>query len=266
MTTYKFKVGNFKCVSITDFERHMAVDMIFSNRSADERQQVLSEFIESGLPGALNILYIDTGDHHILVDSSIGGADSNLLSLLAEIDVQPEMIDRVIITHGHGDHVGGLLVMPAGDWVFPNAQYLINATEWAYWTDEATLQNMGERAALWHVLREKLAGEITLFEPGDEILPGIHAVDAQGHTPGMVGLLLESNGEQLLHIADTAHHPFQIKHPDWSPRFDSHPDIAAETRQRLFERAAAEKLLVLAYHFSKPGLGYVKGKNWEPLV
>ena len=266
MTTYKFNVGSLQCVSITDIERQMAVDMIFGNRSAEERQQVLGQFVESGLPGAMNILYINTGDHHVLVDSGIGGENSNLLRLLAELDVQPEMIDWVIITHGHGDHIGGLLSMPAGDLVFPNSNYLINGAEWSYWTDEATLQNMGERAALWHILREKLTAEITLFEPGAEIMPGIRAVDATGHTPGMVALLLESNGERLLHIADTAHHPFQIKHPDWSPRFDSDPDIAAQTRQRLFERAAAEKLLVLAYHFPKPGLGYVNGTDWEPLT
>ena len=94
----------------------------------------------------------------------------------------------------------------------------------------------------------------------------MRAVDAKGHTVGQVAVLIESAGQKLLHIADVAHHPFQLYHPDWSPRFDNQPQVAAQTRQALFERVERQSLLMLAYHFPAPGLGYVRAGQWEPLA
>ncbi|MBZ0291801.1 MAG: MBL fold metallo-hydrolase [Anaerolineae bacterium] len=265
MTNYlhHFQVGDFKCVSITDFDREVKVDSIFSNRTPEEHQQVLSEYLETGLPNAINILYIDTGDHRVLVDSSIGGERSNLLARLDDLGVKPEDIDRIIITHGHGDHVDGLVDLPNDRLVFPNARYAVNPVEWTYWTDEAKSKNT--ITPVWRILSERITDRQDFCAPGDEILPGIQAVDAHGHTVGQIALLIESAGERLLHIADVAHHPFQIQHPDWSPRFDSDPLVAAETRQVIFERADREHLPVIAYHFPRPGLGRVRGQQWEPV-
>lgn len=266
MTTYHFQLGDFQCMAINEESRRMDAARLFASRSAEEREQILgAEIAREGIPVSTNILCVNTGTRRLLVDSGMG-TEGRIVQALAAQGIQPGDIDHVLITHGHIDHVGGLADLSEKRLIFPNARYAIPRAEWEYWTNEDNLQPLDEtRATTWRVLRELLAGKVDLFEPGDEILPGIQAVDACGHSPGMVALLFESRGERLLHIADTAHHPFQIKHTDWVPRFDMHPEGAAQARQRLFARAAAENLLVMAFHFSHPGLGHVRGDDWLPL-
>lgn len=262
---YRFQIGDLTCVAITDFERQMQVDGIFSNRPPQERLQVLGDYQETGLPNAINVLYIDMGEQRVLVDSSVGGERTNLLARLDAIGVQSDDIDRVIITHGHGDHVGGLVDMSDGGLVFPNARYIANRAEWSYWAGEAQRNADTPNATIWRTLHGRIADRLELCEPGDELLPGIRSIAAYGHTPGQIALLIESAGERLLHIADVAHHPFQIQYTDWSPRFDSDPELAAQTRVAVFEQASRDSLLVMAYHFPMPGLGYVRGQQWEPV-
>jgi len=96
-----------------------------------------------------------------------------------------------------------------------------------------------------------------MIDHESEILPGLCVLPAPGHTLGHIALLLESGGERLLHIVDCAHNPAQVSHTDWSPLYDMQPDVSAQTRKALFERAARENILVMAYHFPFPGLGRV---------
>ncbi len=266
MTTYHFKLGDFQCMVINEESWRMDAGRLFASRTAEEREQIMgAEIAREGVPVSTNILYINTGTQRLLVDSGMG-TEGRIVQALAAEGIQPGDIDHLLITHGHIDHVGGLADVSAKRLIFPNARYAIPRVEWEYWTNEENLQVLEEtRATMWRALRELLAGKVDLFEPGDEILPGIQAVDAHGHSPGMIAPLFESRGERLLHIADAAHHPFQIRHTDWALRFDMVPEGAVQTRQRLFARAAAENLLVMAFHFSYPGLGYVRGDGWQPL-
>ena len=163
---FHFKIGDFACISINDQTRLAPVEMLFPHRSAEERQQVLGDYVTDGLPGAINILYIDTGEQRILVDSSIGGENSHLVQTLAGLGIPAEAITHVLITHGHGDHVGGLIDPGSGRLIFPNARYAIHRIEWGYWTDEDTLQALGAdpRAVLWRSLKVHLAGLVD-FQP-----------------------------------------------------------------------------------------------------
>ncbi|NJL58002.1 hypothetical protein HC928_24930 [bacterium] len=109
---------------------------------------------------------------------------------------------------------------------------------------------------------------VTLIDTEREIIPGVSAVALPGHTPGQMGLLIESDGEKLLHIADAAHAIPQMSRPEWSPRFDSDKAQAAQTRTAVFARIIRQNLRVQAYHFPFPGQGTIReadsARTWWP--
>jgi glyoxylase-like metal-dependent hydrolase (beta-lactamase superfamily II) len=103
-----------------------------------------------------------------------------------------------------------------------------------------------------------------------EIVPGVHAISAPGHTPGHMALAIVSEGEQLLDLVDVVGHPIHLEQPQWSMLVDDQPEVAERTRRALLERAAAEQSPILAYHFDFPGVGYVQKQQdewkWQPIV
>jgi glyoxylase-like metal-dependent hydrolase (beta-lactamase superfamily II) len=265
---YRFNVGQFQCTVLADPANTRNAASFWPSLPADE---VIREVQAAGYdPGALgnsfNMLFIQTPEHRILVDTGIGAGRSQLIDNLGEIGVQPEAIDQVIITHGHGDHIGGI-VGADGKLTFPNAHYTFWKSEWEYWLDWGEKNADPNNPARRNLT--PIQDRVNLVDHEVGIFPGVCALHTPGHTIGHMGLLLESNGERLMHIVDAAHHPVQVDHPKWSPHFDYQPDVAAATRKALFERAARENLLVLAYHFPFPGLGHVVERNgalqWEVL-
>ena len=245
---HHFKVGQFDCKVIADRANPRVAVKFWPSIPADEVLEAAKQgdYDPEALANSYNMLLIKTPEHLILVDTGVGEGKSDLLENLTQIGVEPESIDRVIITHGHGDHIFGI-VHADGSLTFPNARYSMWKTEWEYWLEQDSARS----------ILTQIKDYVDLIDHETEILPGICALAAPGHTVGHMALLLESRGEHLLHIVDAAHHPLQVEHTGWSPHFDKQPDIAATTRQQLFERAARENLLTLAYHFQFPGLGHV---------
>jgi glyoxylase-like metal-dependent hydrolase (beta-lactamase superfamily II) len=80
-----------------------------------------------------------------------------------------------------------------------------------------------------------------------------------------MALEISSEGEQLLCFSDAALHPIHLEQPEWYAVVDFAPAQAVSTRRRLLNRAAAQKAMVLAFHFPFPGLGRVvqKGEGWQ---
>jgi glyoxylase-like metal-dependent hydrolase (beta-lactamase superfamily II) len=142
--------------------------------------------------------------------------------------------------------------------------------EWDFWTSEQAELKLDEhvREVLLKFARKNLPpiqAQLDLVDHETEIVPGIRAIAAPGHTPGHMALAISSGDEQLLYISDTVLHPIHLEQPEWYAAVDFVPEQAIVTRRRLLNKAATEKTLVLAFHFPFPGLGYVvqKGEGWQ---
>lgn len=231
----------------------------------------------AGIELGIHPLLVETNGQRVLLDTGLGSFDpgGTLLASLAAEGISPEEIDVVLITHMHTDHFGGALDT-AGKPVFANARHLINATEYDFWSAAPSLDELVIPDEFKQVFRQAsvdglqgLSGTLEQIAPGDEIAPGVVVLDAKGHTPGQVAVEVGSDGEGLIHIVDVAHVPeIHLTHPDWFMAADNWPAWTFATRQALFDRAAAEDLLVASYHFPFPGLGRVTkddiGWIWTP--
>lgn len=205
-------------------------------------------------------LLVRAGERVVLFDTGAAGqmgTEGKLPASLAAAGVSPDQITDVLISHGHGDHVGGLV--RDGALAFPNAAIRMSADEWA------ALQADTAMAGLVQVITPK----VETFAAGAEVLPGVQAVDIDGHTPGHSGFEIVSGADRLLYIADTMHHQvISVQRPTWTIAFDGDEAVAEASRQALLARAADQNARVYAFHFPFPGLGRIERREgdfvWTP--
>ncbi len=282
---YRFKLGDFGCICISDGGMNYPVSSMFKDIPLGEAETILRQY---QLPTThvytpYTLLYIDTGMHRVLVDTGIGRygkyakemwpqVDNSKLSAgiylesLQEAGISPDEIDTVIITHAHPDHIGGNL-NENGELNLPNAQYFIWHAEWDFWFSDDLVA--GVSPFFVKVARDNLSPlreRVTCVRSEGPVVPGITPVATPGHTPGHIALSIVSNGEELLHIADAAAHPIHLEYPDLLLPFDILPEQTLVSKRHICERAAMDGILAFAHHFPPyPNLGHIveDGRNWR---
>ncbi|MGI4875918.1 MAG: MBL fold metallo-hydrolase [Janthinobacterium lividum] len=206
----------------------------------------------------VNALLVKLPGHVVLIDTGVGVPASQLMPSLAAAGVKPGDITDVLITHSHGDHVGGL-VTPNGTQAFPNAKVRMSAAEWTF------LQANAGAAKLLAAITP----QVVTFTPGTMVVPGITAMSIAGHTPGHVAYEIVSGKARLLDIGDTAHSTIvSLAKPDWAMGFDSDKAVGKASRRAELTRLAASHEMIFAPHFPYPAVGTIVAKGdgfaWVP--
>ena len=268
--THRFKVGAFEVVVVKDGARPSdAPNETFGiNQPPEAVAELLSrnflptdKFVNSFSP-----TLIDTGTDIILFDTGLGeGARAQgggrLIDGLAAAGYTPDQVTIVVLTHMHGDHIGGLV--EAGKPAFPNARYVAGQVEYDFWTDKArigTPAEGGHKLVLANVA--PLAEKTTFIGDGAEVVPGIVSKAAFGHSPGHMIFHVQSDNKQLLLTADTANHfVLSLQKPDWEVKFDMDKTKAAAARKMVFDMVATDKIAFLGYHMPFPAVGYAEKVN-----
>jgi glyoxylase-like metal-dependent hydrolase (beta-lactamase superfamily II) len=193
---------------------------------------------------------VNTGSELILFDTGLQG--SATVAALNAAGYDADQIDTVVLTHMHGDHIGGL--MTDGAPTFANARYVTGAIEFD--------TNAAANNERFNQMVRPLAEKMTMLNDGGSVASGVTAMAAFGHTPGHMAYRLESNGQQLVLGADFAnHYVWSLAYPDWEVKFDRDKAAAAQTRRRMLDMMAADKIPVVGYHMPFPAIGYVETRE-----
>ena len=213
----------------------------------------------------LNCLLVRSQGKNILIETGVGDkqmradasplANGNLLSDLAAGFGPPEEIDIVINSHLHGDHCGWNTRYVDGKLVstFPNAEYLIQRSEW----EAATHPNERTRATY---LAENLtpvaeSGRLRLVDGESKVTDEVTVIPSAGHSEGHASVVITSGGETALYVGDIVQQAVQLERTAWVSAFDVLPLISMETKKRLVETAIRQRALLICVHLPFPGVG-----------
>jgi glyoxylase-like metal-dependent hydrolase (beta-lactamase superfamily II) len=194
---------------------------------------------------------VNTGSELVLFDTGLSGAGTT--AALQSAGYAADQVDVVVLTHMHGDHIGGM-TMEDGSATYPNARYVTGRTEFDAW---AAMDTDGFKAKV-----QPFADQFTFLEDGGSVASGLTNMSAFGHTPGHSTYIIESEGKQLLLGADFAnHYVWSLAHPDWEVSFDMDKAAASTSRRRILDMLAADKTPFVGYHMPWPAIGYVETRG-----
>jgi glyoxylase-like metal-dependent hydrolase (beta-lactamase superfamily II) len=279
---YRYKVGSIEITVATDGARaNPLTDTFIRNVPKEETNKALEAmYLEKDkIVVPYTPIAVNTGSKLVVIDTGLGGAlyeqskgaVGQFQTNLAAAGIDAKAVDTVIISHFHGDHINGLITAdnkPA----FPNAEVMVPAGEWKFWNDDGEMSKATGNALVEGNFKNvkrvfgALGNKVTQYEPGKEVAPGITSIAAYGHTPGHTVFAVASGNASLLVLGDTTNHPALFaRHPEWQAVFDVDGSMAAETRKRLLDRTAADRMLVQGYHFPFPASGHIarEGNGYE---
>jgi glyoxylase-like metal-dependent hydrolase (beta-lactamase superfamily II) len=272
---HRYKVGAAECIALYDGIWEKAHDANFiKNVSVGQTKEALAASGQRTDFVPIPVMALVVRINHKLVMCDVGGGgqvqafnrnsvfvSGKLLPNLRAAGIEPEDIETILVSHFHPDHIFGLLEAKTNKPVFPNAEIIVPAAEYKWWTDSSLI---GRLPAARRPLAKRIQSVIPNWKSvlpvagEDEVVPGIRFVSAPGHTAGHTAFHLSSGNEQLLISADTVYLPALVAaHPDWQGAYDQDGAKATETRRKLMDRVIADKMLVCGAHFPWPGVGRI---------
>ncbi len=265
---YRYRIGDLNLTAIHDGIWWKPIDDKFvRNAPFAEVQKALADAFEPTevLPIPFTALLVESGARRILIDTGTAGqvtkTAGTLAAGLARAGVDPGAIDTIVISHFHPDHINGIKTKD-DTLFFPRAEIIVPEPEWAFWMDDAHMAAAGPDTHGYFLNARRIfrdiAKDVRRFAPGREVAPGITSIPAYGHTPGHTAFAIASGNESMLLLSDTTNNPLLFaRHPDWQPILDMDGAMAVDTRHKLLDRAAADRMLVQGYHFPFPASGHI---------
>jgi glyoxylase-like metal-dependent hydrolase (beta-lactamase superfamily II) len=265
---YRYKIGSYELTALYDgiWYRPIGDSFIRNARFAEVERALDWAFMpHDKLATPFTTLIVNTGKKLVLLDTGTGGQIAPSAGVLrdniAAADIDPKAVDQIVISHFHPDHINGIKDKDNA-LIFPNAEIMVPEPEWAFWMDDGNLNAAAADLKLTFLNQRRIfadiAKQVTRFQSGKEVAPGIETLPAPGHTPGHTVFAIHSGEQSLLVLSDTAQHPAVFaRHPDWQAAFDIDGAAAVATRKRIFDRAAADRMLVTGYHFPFPACGHL---------
>jgi glyoxylase-like metal-dependent hydrolase (beta-lactamase superfamily II) len=264
---YRFKIGSIEATIVSDGPLTLGPPASFFTGAtkADLEKMLADNFLPpDNIVVQQNALVVNTGDKLVLFDTGMGSAkifgpsSGRLLANLKAAGLDPQDFDAVVLTHAHPDHCWGL--MDGGTRHFPNAQIYMSEADLTFWTDEAKL-GIAEIKPFIEGTRAQLLPNrerIVLVKDGQEVLPGIQALSAPGHTVGHTIYMIASQGQTLCYTGDVTHHAvISYTTPRVEFAYDTDPKLGVTTRLKTLDMLATDRTAFLAYHLPFPGIGHV---------
>ena len=264
---YRFNVGDAEVTVVSDGALGLGDPKgTFTGVPEEEMRKMLSDNFLSPTSIVLeqNSPIVNIGDKLVLFDTGMGTAKNfgpttgRQQKSMQEAGIKVEDIDAVVFSHGHIDHIGGV-VDESGKVMFPNAQYYLAESDFDFWTDEGKSDGP-MKDFIVHARKNLLPvrDRLVFYKDGQEFLPGIQALAAPGHTVGHTIFMISSGGKSFAYTADLTHHPILLmEKPRMEFAYDTDPKQAASSRVKMLDMLAANKIPVLAYHYPWPGIGHV---------
>ena len=265
---YRYKIGTFEVTALYDGIWYRPITDTFIRNApfaAVEQALDVAFMPHDKLETPFTTLIVNTGKRLVLLDTGTGGQIAPTAGMIADnlaaAGIAPKDVDQIVISHFHPDHINGIKDKDNA-LIFADAEIMVPEPEWAYWMDDATMNAAPADQKLTFLNQRRIfsdiAEQVTRYTPGKEVSPGIVSLPAPGHTPGHTVFAIHSGDASLLVLSDTAQHPaIFARHPDWQAAFDVDGDQAVATRKKLFDRAAADRMLVTGYHFPFPACGHL---------
>ncbi len=268
---HRVMVGDLEVTALFDGIIDIKPAELVNNMLKSEVSALTAKALQGEVvPTSVNAYLINTGTHLVLVDAGAAGLFGpgldQLHKNLAASGYRADQVDAVVITHLHGDHIGGLV--QGGQIAFPNATVYADKHDADFWLDAAAAAKAPDAMKMFYQAAQTTfapyvsAGKFKTFEGSTEIVPGIRAIATHGHTPGHVFYTAESRGERIVFWGDLMHvAAVQFPRPEATVAFDVDNKAAAAQRKKAYADAAAQGYWVAAAHLPFPGIGRLRAEG-----